>query len=319
MKTEFEFINDLKSRFSLSHLGDDCAIVPKDAETDLLVTADLLVEDVDFRLGWTTPEFLGHKALAVSLSDIAAMGGTPTWALVTLGVPEPLWDTDFLDRFYNGWHELATKFSVELVGGDISRAIGGLVIDSIAGGEVPRGRAVRRSGAKPGDGIFLTGYLGAAAAGLVLLENGHKAGRRETPSLRHLLLRQLRPLPQTITGNILQRRGIATSMCDLSDGLSSDLFHILSASRVGARIYVERLPIDPAIAEVGEGVGDPLDLGLNGGEDLELLFTVTGENRSVALDMGFHEIGEITPADDTVELIRNGVSTLLEPRGFRHF
>src|SRR5438876_9221866 len=102
MKSEFEFINDLKSRFSLAHVGDDCAVLPYDSKTDLLVTADLLVEDVDFRLEWTTPEFLGHKALAVSLSDIAAMGGTPKWALLSLGVPETLWKSDLLDRFYDG-------------------------------------------------------------------------------------------------------------------------------------------------------------------------------------------------------------------------
>ena len=107
MKSEFEFINDLKSRFSLDKIGDDCAVLPKNETTDLLITADLLIEDIDFRLEWTKPEFLGHKALAVSLSDIAAMGGTPKWALMSIGVPKDLWKTDFLDRFYDGWHKLA--------------------------------------------------------------------------------------------------------------------------------------------------------------------------------------------------------------------
>src|SRR5436190_1700034 len=163
MKSEFEFINDLKSRFSLDKVGDDCAVLPKDDKTDLLVTADLLIEDIDFRLEWTTPEFLGHKALAVSLSDIAAMSGTPKWALLSIGVAENLWKTDFLDRFYAGWHKLAAKYELELVGGDISRSHDKLVIDSIVGGEVQHGKAILRSGAKPGDGIYISGTLGGAA------------------------------------------------------------------------------------------------------------------------------------------------------------
>src|SRR6188474_2717660 len=122
MKSEFEFINDLKIRYSLSSIGDDCAILPKDERSDLLVTADMLVEDIDFRLEWTTPECLGHKALAVSLSDIAAMGGTPTWALLSIAVAENLWKTGFVDRLYTGWSELAAKHNVELVGGDVSRS-----------------------------------------------------------------------------------------------------------------------------------------------------------------------------------------------------
>src|SRR5213083_2454141 len=118
MRTEFEFIRNIKDKYGLSRIGDDCAVLTQSPGKDLLVTADLLVEDVDFRLEWTTPEFLGHKALAVSLSDIAAMGGTPKWALLSIGVPETLWKTDFLDRFYEGWYGLARKCGVELVGGD---------------------------------------------------------------------------------------------------------------------------------------------------------------------------------------------------------
>src|SRR5882762_9048901 len=107
MVNEFEFIQDIKSKYHLNKVGDDCAVLPKDAETDLLLTADMLVEDIDFRLDWTTPELLGHKALAVSLSDIAAMGGTPKWAMLSIAVAEKLWKTDFVERFYAGWFELA--------------------------------------------------------------------------------------------------------------------------------------------------------------------------------------------------------------------
>ena len=174
MRGEFEFIQNIKSKYSLSRVGDDCAVLPKDAETDLLVTADMLVEDIDFRLDWTTAEFLGHKALAVSLSDIAAMGGKPVWSMLSVGMPENLWNSDFIDRFYEGWFALARKFDVELVGGDISSIDGKLVIDSIVGGEVAKGKAILRSTAKADDAIFVTGTLGGAAGGLNRLENGSR-------------------------------------------------------------------------------------------------------------------------------------------------
>src|SRR5207247_10573883 len=137
---------------------------------DLLVTADMLVEEIDFRLELTRPEALGHKALAVSLSDIAAMGGRPVWSMLTIGIPERLWKTDFVKGFYEGWNSLAAKFDVELIGGDISRSPDKFVVDSIVGGETPKGSAVLRSGAKAGDGIFVSGKLGGAAGGLILLE-----------------------------------------------------------------------------------------------------------------------------------------------------
>ena len=162
MVSEFQFIENIKSRYSLDKIGDDCAVLPKDADTDLLLTADMLVEDIDFRLDWTTPEFLGHKALAVSLSDIAAMGGTPRWAMLSIAIAENLWKTDFLERFYAGWHMLADEFDVELVGGDVSRSPDKLVIDSIVGGEVTRGTGISPPPvvfSVPTNGI---GLLGAA-------------------------------------------------------------------------------------------------------------------------------------------------------------
>ena len=136
MRSEFAFIQSIKKKFRLEYLGDDCAVLPKDDDTDLLVTADMLAEGVDFQLDWTPPEFLGHKALAVSLSDVAAMGGEATWALISIAVPSELWEGDFLERFYAGWHELAHEINVEMIGGDVSRSPSGLFIDSIVGGEV---------------------------------------------------------------------------------------------------------------------------------------------------------------------------------------
>src|SRR5215204_747686 len=172
MPSEFEFIRNIKEKYGLRHIGDDCAVLPKDSKTDLIITADMLVEDIDFRIQWTTAEMVGHKALAVSLSDIAAMGGTPKWAMLSIGIPEPLWKGTFVDKFYQGWFGLAKPYHVELVGGDVSRTPDKVVIDSIVGGEVSRGNAIARSGARPGNSIFVTGSLGGAAAGLKLLESG---------------------------------------------------------------------------------------------------------------------------------------------------
>ena len=138
MRTEFEFIKNLGELFNLSLIGDDCAVLPKDPQNDLLITTDALVEDVDFRLEWTIPKLLGHKALAISLSDIAAMGGKPTFSMLSIGVPEKIWKTDFMDKFYEGYMILAKKFGVKLAGGDISKTPDRLVIDSITLGTVKK-------------------------------------------------------------------------------------------------------------------------------------------------------------------------------------
>lgn len=317
MRSEFEFIEHVKSKHTLDKVGDDCAVLPKDNETDLLMTSDLLIEDIDFLLEWTTPEFLGHKALAVSLSDIAAMGGTPRWALLSLGVSEKLWKSDFLDRFYAGWHDLAGKYRVELVGGDVSRSPS-LVIDSVVGGEVSRGKAIMRCGATPGDAVFVTGFLGGAAAGLHVLEQGHSLPSSSTPA-QHLLHKQLQPIPQVTTANLLNELGLPTAMLDISDGLSSDLQHLVDSSDVGARIDRDRLPVDPAIALVLGDTGIGIDLALHGGEDFELLFTTAHEKIPIALDLGFYHIGEVTADKGRIELITESGPELLLPKGFQHF
>ena len=319
MRSEFEFINNIKSKFSLDKIGDDCAVLPKDATTDMLLTADMLVEDIDFRIGWTTPEFLGHKALAVSLSDIAAMGGTPTSSLLSLAVPESLWKTDFLDRFYQGWHTLASTHGVELVGGDISKTHDKLVIDSTVIGEIASGKAILRSGAKPGDAIFVTGYIGGAAAGLGRLESGLKFDESLPIPLKHLMLRQLQPLPQVQTANLLMQHGLAAAMLDISDGLSSDLNHLIHSSGVGCNIDLQYLPIDPAISALDLIEEARLDLALNGGEDFEILFTVRQENFSAVQDLGFHHIGDVTADVGIIKLRGEGKPNILTPKGYRHF
>lgn len=294
---------------------------------DQVISADLLVEDIDFRLKWTTPEFLGHKALAVSLSDIAAMGAKPVWSMLSLGIPENLWRTDFVDEFYEGWFKLARSTKVELIGGDISRTPDKFVIDSIVGGEVDKGRAVLRSGAKTGDVIFVSGSLGGARAGLNYLESGILPDSVNIQSsLRKLILRQLKPDAQTTLGRILGERKLAKSMIDISDGLSSDLFHLCRSSNKGARIYADKIPFDVNLTKNSSENLDILDLALNGGEDFELLFTADRKisekffgEISTALKVALTCIGEITETPENIELCVNSTSRTLIPKGFQHF
>ncbi len=318
MESEFKFIQHIKERHGLQHIGDDCAVLPKDGETEMVLTADMLIEDVDFRLDWTSGELLGNKSLAVSLSDIAAMGATAEWAMLSIGVPKKLWRTDFMDRFYDGWHRLAAKAGVVLIGGDISRAPDKLVIDSIVSGNVAKGGAVFRSGASPGDSIFVTGSLGGAAAGLRLLDNGVRLSEEIPEWQKVLLLRQL--APKSALKTVTQIRKIKpTAMIDISDGLSSDLRHICEASGVGAAINAELLPIDANIPALTSSEDDQLELALHGGEDFELLFTADMKNNSDAHFEGFTRIGEVTATAGIIELMRGGKPEILEAKGFQHF
>jgi thiamine-monophosphate kinase len=312
---EFDLVENIKSRYGLTAVGDDCAVLPNGPENELLMTADLLIEGIDFELGWTTPRLIGHKALAVSLSDIAAMGGTPRWALLSLGIPQSLWTSEFIDEFYGGWNALASTYSVELVGGDISRSPDKFLVDSVVGGDVPKGRAIMRSGARPDDVIFVTGVLGGAAAGLKMLLNEGQNTACDSRPAGLLVLRQLQPVPQLVIGNLLQEQGLATAMIDLSDGLSSDLQHLIDASDVGAEIDLDALPIHRELSN-GFDVDTCRDLALNGGEDFELLFTCAPNHEPEVAQLGCKRIGTIKAGEN---IIVSTAGALIEPRGFRHF
>ncbi len=359
MKTELDFIRNLKEQSKIRNpkskihtgIGDDCAVLRQNSKKDLVVTADLLVEEIDFRLEWTTAEFLGQKALAVSLSDIAAMGATPTFALVSIGIPKTIWETDFVEKFYNGWLALAETHNVKLIGGDISQTPDKIVIDSIALGEVKKNQAVLRSGARIGDLIFVTGKLGGASAGLKLLENGERWQREplnfsanlmpektakkivlheldeteisalHSPDLSEkekLILRQLRPQPPIHIGKTIGKKELATAMIDLSDGLSSDLAHLCEESNVGARIYAEKIPVDENIKILTENFDEQLDFAFNGGEDFELLFTVAPKNAKKANKFAT-QIGEIVEVEGGIMIVNNGEKMPLDAKGFRHF
>jgi thiamine-monophosphate kinase len=313
----------------ITGIGDDAAVFRSTAGKETVITADLLVEDIDFRRTTTPPYLLGHKALAVSLSDIAAMGARPLWSMISIGVPEDVWQTEFVERLYDGVLDLANRYGVQLIGGDTSRTNENIVIDSIVTGEATAGMSVLRTGASAGDQIFVTGSLGAGAAGLRLIERGaHLAeqnlGDEDSQKLDHILLRQLRPEPRVGWGIVLGEERLATSMIDLSDGLSSDLNHLCTASGVGALIDSALLPIDERVTELcGRRALDPLQLALHGGEDFELLFTVKPADvaklpRRVDR-VAIKHIGEITTASEGVKISEGARIWELKPGGWKHF
>ncbi|HEV7682086.1 MAG TPA: thiamine-phosphate kinase [Pyrinomonadaceae bacterium] len=341
---EFEFIKQIRAqaeaRGAVSGLvrgiGDDAAVFKALAGSDVVISTDLLVEDIDFRRETTQPNLLGHKALAVSLSDIAAMGARPRWALLSLGVPAAVWNSEFLDGFYAGFFQLAARYGVTLIGGDVSRTPDKIVIDSILIGETPKGGSTFRSGAKPGDQIFVTGFLGDAAAGLRLIERGarlHHAKTSDPPSdsgtdeanrLDYLLLRHLKPEPRVGWGLLLGEQQLATAMIDISDGLSSDLNHLCDESKVGALIDAIAIPIDSLVTELsGRRALDPLMLALHGGEDFELLFTVNADviaKLPKRVDgVSLTRIGEIKDESNGVRIAEGPRTWKLEPGGWQHF
>jgi len=327
-RSEFEFIDSLRQRFA-NGIGDDAAVIRGPGTTETIVTTDLLVEEIDFRRTTAPAPLLGHKALAVSLSDVAAMGARPRWSLISIGLPEDVWQTEFADQFYEGLASLADHYGVKLIGGDTSRTTEKIVIDSIVLGECNYGQAVMRSGAQPGDQIFVTGSLGGAAAGLRLIERGaHLAEQNladeDSQKIDHVLLRHLRPEPRVGWGIVLGEEQIASALIDISDGLSSDLNHLCTASGVGALIESSLLPIDHQVVELcGRRALDPLQLALHGGEDFELLFTVrsgdVGRLPRRVDGTQITRIGEVRSQSEGVRISEGQRIWELNPGGWKHF
>jgi thiamine-monophosphate kinase len=310
-------------------IGDDAAVIRETSGRELVITTDLLVEEIDFLLDATRPRLLGHKALAVSLSDVAAMGARPCWSLLSLGVPVRIWNSRFVDEFYEGYFTLAEVYGVALAGGDLSRTPERVVVDSIVLGETKRGYAVLRSGARPGDHIFVTGSLGGSAAGLRLIRDGARlpgrkvARSRRSRFIEELLLRHLRPEPRVEWGVLLGQQRLATAMIDISDGLSSDLNHLCAESGVGARIELSRIPLDPLVKRIVGHTLDPLKLALHGGEDFELLFTISPRHLKQLPQMiggvPVTYIGDVTNKAGRVMLTDGAREWKLEAQGFSHF
>jgi thiamine-monophosphate kinase len=328
MRGEFDLIKKIRDRAfreaaSLTKgIGDDCAIISQKAGLDTLISSDLLVEDVHFRLAQTPPRSLGHKTLAVSLSDIAAMGGRPRFCTLSLAIPAGI-DDKFLTEFFDGFFALADKHSVTLVGGDTSSSEK-LVFDLNILGECRSGKAIRRDSARAGDLIFVTGHLGASAVGFKLLERGYTRVN-DSPNEIETLMNQavqshLMPTPRIEIGQNLLELGIASSMIDLSDGLSSDLNHICEESCVGAIVFADQIPVSPSIDVTKQ---DRMQMALNGGEDYELLFTANTQSSEmiseIASDVPITCIGEITEDARVLLMHSPGNSEPLLPRGYEHF
>jgi thiamine-monophosphate kinase len=303
-------------------IGDDAAAI-RWGEGTLLLTTDTLLEGVHFRRSTATLRDIGAKAIAVNVSDIAAMGGEPRYALLALALPPSLGVTD-VDELYAGIQDMASRHGVTVVGGDTCAAPGGVVLSVTLVGRVI-GAPLRRSGARPGDAILVTGTLGASAAGLALLERGPGG---LAPAVVDAVVRPHRvPTPRVAESALIRASGWATAMIDLSDGLATDLGHIATESGVGARVDVDALPVSEATRAAASALGaDPLGWALSGGEDYELLFTATAERatdlaRQVAdaTSTPVHRIGEVRPPGEGVRFLdRRGQPRPVTP-GFDHF
>jgi len=299
----------VRKRGVAAGIGDDCAILRIPPAHEALVTTDFSLEGVHFRREWHDPETIGHRCLTRGLSDIAAMGGDPIAAFLSLALPGNL-PQSWVDRFLKGLLKLADAFGVSLAGGDTAESPGGVLADIVVVGSVPRGKAVRRSGARPGDCIYVTGDLGGSAATLTLLLSGQKL--RPGDFAPHF-----RPKPRIGVGRILREKGLASAMIDMSDGLSTDLAHICEESGVGAEIHAESIPV-ATIGKPARNVG--LHFALHGGEDYELLFTAPPARRIPARVAGvpITEIGSITRGQRVV-LTKSGMKAELPPQGWQHF
>lgn len=303
-------------------IGDDVAVVEMAGRSGscLLVTTDMLVEDVDFRRSWADPLRLGKKALAVNLSDIAAMGGKPLYFLVSLGLPRDI-PVSFVSSLYRGLKETARRYQTHLVGGDLtlSRKI---VINVCLLGEGPKDRLVYRKGARPGDDLYVTGTLGDAALGLRILLRGGPCGEA-----KGLVDRHLNPTPRLEVGQALSRERLASAMIDVSDGLLLDLSHLLEASQVGARVMEENLPLSRLYRRHIRSYSNGLyPLALRGGEDYELLFTASAEKKERILSLSRNLktpitwIGKMVARREGLRIVRDdGTSYVPRWRGFEHF
>lgn len=294
-------------------IGDDCALVNPADNKSIAISCDTLVENVHF-LSDIPAHALGYKSLAVNLSDLAAMGAEPAWFTLALTLPSV--DEPWLARFSEGLFEIAEYYGVALIGGDTTR--GPRSISITINGQVIKGTALTRAGAKNGDWVYVTGTLGDSALGLDVLRGAKIVN---TEDKEYLINRHYYPTPRVLAGQAL--RTLATSAIDLSDGLISDIGHVLKASNVGAIIDVSQIPLSTSL-KANLSREDALSYALTGGEDYELLFTVPESQRG-AIDTAlihagvkFVKIGQIC-AGDKLKLVDDGKAFMPVSRSFEHF
>lgn len=321
----------LRNASSIKGVGDDAAVLAFESDKEILVTTDLLLEGIHFDVRYVPLKHLGYKAAIVNFSDIYAMMGQPRQITVSIGV-SARFTVEHLDAIYSGIKLACERYGVDLVGGDTSASVSGLVISITCIGEAPKGEAVLRSGAKPTDLICVSGDLGSAYMGLQLLERENRiaaqAGKDEKfqpdfAGKEYILERQLKPEARKDIVEELRNAGIKpTSMMDVSDGLSSELLHLSHNSKVGVRVYEDKIPIDYQTALMAEEFNMNLvTAALNGGEDYELLFTVPlTDHEKVEKLKGVTVIGYTTQPDLGAALVtRDGGEIPLKAQGWNAF
>ncbi len=327
---EFGLINRLTEKMReyngsvLLGIGDDAAAVKIDKDSNLLAASDMFVEGSHFLLSMLSPRQLGHKALAAGISDIAAMGGIPRFTLISAGWPSYV-DLGFTEEVYRGFQALASRFEVQVIGGDTVKSPQ-IILDIIVLGEV-KGAPVTRGGAKPGDLIAVTGRLGASGAGLNLLKEPAANSLLIPPEIRESLIKaHLEPYPRVEAAAVLRLGRSLNAMIDISDGLASEINHICESSGTGALLHADKLPVDAETRDAARALKlSWLDLALYGGEDYELLVTMskaafTGAKEALMLrGIELTEIGEILPTEEGILIETNDGVFPLAGRGFNHF
>jgi thiamine-monophosphate kinase len=304
----------------LTGIGDDCAVLrlfPRSGRgrgkgKDTLVTTDFSLEGVHFRRDWHSPESVGYRCLARGLSDIAAMGGEPVAAFLSLALPRDL-PQHWVHRFAHSLIGMAERYGVSLAGGDTAESPDGILADIVVLGTVPKGKAVLRSGARPGDRIYVSGELGGSAAAVWRMQKNPRRKLSPRDYSRHFF-----PEPRIEVGRILRAKGLASAMIDSSDGLSTDLAHICEESGVGAEVEAELIPR----ASIGKPLREvDLRFALHGGEDYELLFTASPGKRVPSRIAGvpITLIGHITRSREIFLKNEGGKGVKLRPEGWEHF
>jgi thiamine-monophosphate kinase len=327
---EFGLIDRLRGKLNPADetvvvgIGDDAAVAAYHPASHVLITTDMLVEGVHFREDTIDYRSLGWKSLAASLSDIAAMGGIPRHAVVSLAIP-PAFAVAKLDLLYEGIGQICEAYHTHVIGGDIVKTEGPLVISVTLTGEVEQGRALLRSGAQAGDLVFVTGPIGGSAAGLSFLQS-HQQSLVHPDEQSVLLNSHQRPQPQVEAGRILSQSGGCTSCNDISDGLASELNEIAIASGVGIVVEEERLPIAPAVRNFARlAERNSTDWALYGGEDYQLTGTLSPlaygslVNQFLMRGLELHLIGRVTEGQGVILRCRDGEEQRLQARGYNHF
>lgn len=313
---EFGFIDYIKTNFPAPKdaigIGDDCAVMPS-GDGELLFSTDLLMEGVHFLKGESSAEDIGWKAAAVNLSDIAAMGGTPVATFLSIALPKDA-QGDWAERFIEGYAQISRLYDVPLLGGDTTSSLRDIAVNVGILGRCPSGKRAMRSGAKPGDTIYVTGHLGDSAGGLQAILKGID----RNDMVQTLIARHKRPVPRVNEGRALMDSGKVGAMMDISDGIASDLRHIMKASGVGAVVRLDRLPCSRQLLDVCKEHGwDIYELATSGGEDFELLLTGP-EGLENELDIPLYPIGHITSGNELKWTIDNEEADQ-EFIGYKHF